>query len=215
MRLDDGAEKSEYTLGLGVAFDDDEPLPSDGVCRVSLALLLLERRLVSMNGKRSFMREDERCSSFGRVSEEHELGIEERRRCLGMGLELGRGGSLGDVCESLHNFNGGRESGETLREVDGSTESSRFVGVRVSVFIDSCSETGEPSNSWTTTVVSSSDICVNSRRCPVGVVYWSLIAMSSVGKFPSSETSCESQAFQSRLERAELVTRRGDGVPIL
>jgi hypothetical protein len=38
-RFDDGAEKSEYTLGLGVALDDDERLPgSEGVCLEYLPL---------------------------------------------------------------------------------------------------------------------------------------------------------------------------------
>ena len=72
MRSVDGADKSEYTFGPGVALDlsdddpDDEPLAlSARDLRKSLALLLLERRPVVMYGKRSFMRSDFGVSALG------------------------------------------------------------------------------------------------------------------------------------------------------
>jgi hypothetical protein len=74
-QIEGGAEKSEYSLGLDEALDDEEWLPPiDGVCREKLALLLLDRRPLSMNGKRSFIRSDiEVRSSFGREREERTL----------------------------------------------------------------------------------------------------------------------------------------------
>jgi hypothetical protein len=73
VRLVLGAEKSEYTLGLGVVFEfeEDEPeLWCVGVCDVrwNCALALLELRLDLIKGNRSFIRAD-----FGVLFEDVEV----------------------------------------------------------------------------------------------------------------------------------------------
>ena len=98
----DGAEKSEYTLGLGVAFSDDDPLPArEGVCRDSLALLLLDRPLDLMNGNLSFIRSVVCNTEGGRELNEELLGTDESRFVRGRTLEDGREDTFRIVVISL------------------------------------------------------------------------------------------------------------------
>ena len=98
----DGAEKSEYTLGLGVALSDDDPLPArEGVCRDSRALLLLDRRLDLMNGNLSFIRSAVCNTEGGREINEELLGTDESRFVRGSTLEDGRDDTFRIVVTSL------------------------------------------------------------------------------------------------------------------
>lgn len=88
-----GTDRSEYILGLGAAFDDfkDEETLSGGDLerRDDLALLLLDRRPVLMNGKRSFIRADSGVSIRRCVMERLEVGLEAGRYAESRLLEPG------------------------------------------------------------------------------------------------------------------------------
>lgn len=89
-----GAERSEYILGLGVAFVDlkDEARLSGGDLdwRDDLELLLLERRVLTMYGKRSFMRADTGVPIEGCDADEAWLRDDGTRGRLRIGVDPDR-----------------------------------------------------------------------------------------------------------------------------
>jgi hypothetical protein len=203
--------------------------------REDLALLLLDRRPVSMNGKRSFIKADLGVSTRGCDVEEVWLGVR-AGRCL---EKRGVGSGLLNLFSCICSTVGGVLSGVTSLNVSvcGCDLSSTDVPTGVVLCcstengnvclstVSAASTDGVIGSKWgvmvshdgrSITVVSSCsvwDVRVLSLRYLLeGVRYCSLILRSSWLVNSMLETSCDSQAFQSRLERAES-GRRGDGVP--